>query len=119
MSMNFLTDHTAEFLRLKYAVLNAIHKDPNCTFIRIKDVRTFTPHKVTTNNQSLSFGMSNNRLQLLAENMGFNLTFENGNFENENLLIKWDSTTQFDSSLLRIDPRYNLLEYKKKLDLIS
>lgn len=111
----FLFYKTAQFLRLKYAVHNALRENVKCKSIRIKD-------KDIRHN---SF-MNDNALIGLGSKMGFKITIEGGDGDDgdnigeqdKNLLIEWDSTTQFDSSLLKIDRRYPLLQYKKKLDLI-
>jgi hypothetical protein len=110
----FLLYKTAQFLRLKYAVHNALRENVKCKSIRIKD----------SDIRHHSF-MNDNALIGLGSKMGFKITIEDGrddkddkDKQDKNLLIEWNSTTQFDGSLLKTDPRYPLLQYKKKLDLI-
>ena len=92
---------TAVFLRLKYAVRHAIRENPNCISVTVSINDIFCDEENVTGKAFIN---------LMGSKMGFCITPK----ENDNLLIEWTPTTKFHNYLLKIDPRYNLLEYKKK-----
>ena len=97
LKQDCLSQLTPVFLRLKYMVLNKLRDEPLADYILVPDIRTTE--------------ITDAEFIALAERMGFKLTIGVEKKIKMNY-ITW-ATTLFDSSILKTDPRYGLLQYNQ------